>query len=300
MSHINRLGFGAWQLANQEWSHQTEKEAIELVKKAYESGIKFFDTAPNYSHSNSERILGVALKNFRNQVFISTKFGRHPDGTVDFSEALIEKSIDESLIRLQTSYLDSVVIHNPPLWVLEGKGKHFNILEKLKQQGKIKHYGASIDTAHELKTLMQHTKSDIAEILFNVFFQDTRHAFEEAKKQSMILVVKVPLDSGWLTGKYDQDAIFTGIRMRWNHEQIIERSHLVNQVKHLTNEQDLTKYAMGYIWSYDAVSYIIPGIKNESQLKSHLQIADFKFPTHLKHEFEELYDKDIEKRKLQW
>jgi len=300
MSHINRLGFGAWQLANQEWSHQTENEAIELVKKAYESGIKFFDTAPNYSHSNSERILGVALKNFRNQVFISTKFGRHPDGTVDFSEALIEKSIDESLIRLQTSYLDSVVIHNPPLWVLEGKGKHFNILEKLKQQGKIKHYGASIDTAHELKTLMQHTKSDIAEILFNVFFQDTRHAFEEAKKQSMILVVKVPLDSGWLTGKYDQDAIFTGIRMRWNHEQIIERSHLVNQVKHLTNEQDLTKYAMGYIWSYDAVSYIIPGIKNESQLKSHLQIADFKFPTHLKHEFEELYDKDIEKRKLQW
>ena len=300
MSHINRLGFGAWQLANQEWSHQTENEAIELVKKAYESGIKFFDTAPNYSHSNSERILGVALKNFRNQVFISTKFGRHPDGTVDFSEALIEKSIDESLIRLQTSYLDSVVIHNPPLWVLEGKGKHINILEKLKQQGKIKHYGASIDTAHELKTLMQHTKSDIAEILFNVFFQDTRHAFEEAKKQSMILVVKVPLDSGWLTGKYDQDAIFTGIRMRWNHEQIIERSHLVNQVKLLTNEQDLTKYAMGYIWSYDAVSYIIPGIKNESQLKSHLQIADFKFPTHLKHEFEELYDKDIEKRKLQW
>lgn len=300
MSHINRLGFGAWQLANQEWSHQTENEAIELVKKAYESGIKFFDTAPNYSHSNSERILGIALKNFRNQVFISTKFGRHPDGTVDFSEALIEKSIDESLIRLQTSYLDSVVIHNPPLWVLEGKGKHFDILEKLKQQGKIKHYGASIDTAHELKTLMQHTKSDIAEILFNVFFQDTRHAFEEAKKQSMILVVKVPLDSGWLTGKYDQDAIFTGIRMRWNHEQIIERSHLVNQVKHLTNEQDLTKYAMGYIWSYDAVSYIIPGIKNESQLKSHLQIADFKFPTHLKHEFEELYDKDIEKRKLQW
>ena len=300
MSHINRLGFGAWQLANQEWSHQTENEAIELVKKAYESGIKFFDTAPNYSHSNSERILGVALKNFRNQVFISTKFGRHPDGTVDFSEALIEKSIDESLIRLQTSYLDSVVIHNPPLWVLEGKGKHFNILEKLKKQGKIKHYGASIDTAHELKTLMQHTKSDIAEILFNVFFQDTRHAFEEAKKQSMILVVKVPLDSGWLTGKYDQDAIFTGIRMRWNHEQIIERSHLVNQVKLLTNEQDLTKYAMGYIWSYDAVSYIIPGIKNESQLKSHLQIADFKFPTHLKHEFEELYDKDIEKRKLQW
>lgn len=300
MSNINRLGFGAWQLANQEWGLQREDEAIELVKKAYQSGIKFFDTAPNYSKSKSESILGIALKDFRNDVFISTKFGRHPDESVNFDENLIEQSINDSLKRLQTSYLDSVVIHNPPLWVLEGKGRHFDILESLKQKGIIKHYGASIDTSYELETLMKYTKSDTAEILFNIFFQDTRHSFDEAKRKSMILIVKVPLDSGWLTGKYDEESLFSGVRMRWSHEQIVERSHLVNKIKLLTKDQDLTKYAMGFIWSYDAISYIIPGIKNEKQLHSHVEIATFRFSKDLKNKFEELYDKDIEKRKLQW
>lgn len=300
MNNIKRLGFGGWQLANPLWSMMTEEEGIALVAKAYEKGIRFFDTAPGYGHGNSERILGKALKDVRDKVYIQTKFGHHADGHTDFNEDKIKESILSSCERLQTTYLDSVLLHNPEPYILEGETKHFDVLETLKQEGLIKGYGASVDCAHDMFLILEHTKATHIEVLFNIFFQDARKAFEKAHKKGVKIIVKVPLDSGWLTGKYDEHSTFEGIRARWTSEEIKERAILVKTLKSLTKEDDLVKYAMGFIWSYPEVSYIIPGIKNERQLMSHIESAHFTCDDTFKDAFEDLYDHIIVHKHLHW
>ncbi len=300
MNQLNRLGFGAWQLANPLWSDMTEEEGIRLVKKAYDLGIRFFDTAPGYGNGLSEIILGKALKDVRRNVFIQSKFGHHADGHTDFSKDIIEESIMSSCKRLQTNYLDSVLLHNPEKYILEGKSTHFDILEQLKQKGLIKGYGASVDCAEDMILILNHSNATHIEVLFNIFFQDAREAFKLASHKGVKIITKVPLDSGWLTGKYDEHSRFDGIRSRWSKDEIKVRGKLIKELIDITHDKALVKYAMGYIWQYPEVSYIIPGIKNENQLQSHIEAAKFHMNPELKEQFEAFYNNIVIHKHLNW
>ena len=133
---ISEIGFGSWQLGNtQHWKGATGEEAVALVNKALEKGCNFFDTAPVYAEGNSEKLLGKALKGKRDEVIISTKFGNFPDGTTNFDADLISESVKNSLERLQTDYVDTLLLHGPPQSHLAGKGDHFLELENLKRKG---------------------------------------------------------------------------------------------------------------------------------------------------------------------
>jgi aryl-alcohol dehydrogenase-like predicted oxidoreductase len=117
---VSVLGFGGWQLGNTEfWGEMDFTTGVELVKEALDNGINFFDTAPGYASGNSERIIGEAVKEFRDQVVINTKFGHNADGSSNFNVEYIEHAIDDSLNRLQTDYVDSVILHNPEFYILE-------------------------------------------------------------------------------------------------------------------------------------------------------------------------------------
>ncbi|MFP4478025.1 MAG: aldo/keto reductase [Candidatus Izemoplasmatales bacterium] len=295
------LGFGGWTLGNQSnGKTMGEEEGINLVKQAYEAGITFFDTAPNYSLGKSETIIGIALENVRDKIIINSKFGHHANGKIDFSENKIEESIKSSLKRLKTDYLDSVILHNPHMSILKGETDHFKILESLKKKGLIRGYGVSIDTYEELKTVLKNQKVDVIELLYNIFFQSTRELLKEVKAKDIGLVIKVPLDSGWLTGKYDVDSEFTDIRSRWTREDKERRHFLVNEIKNFVGEEDIVKYAMNFLWSNDAISTLIPGIRTENQLKSHLQALNFDYDQSLNKNFEKLYDQHIADKPLNW
>ena len=169
---INRLGFGTWQLGNTDfWGYMSVDEGVELVKTAIAKGINFFDTAPGYASGLSESILGASILNQRESVVINTKFGHTADGETDFSVFSLREQIYESLERLQTDYLDSIILHNPSMDILEGNTQHFQELQKLKEEGLIRAYGVSIDTYEEFKAVLDHVKVDVVEILFNIFFQ---------------------------------------------------------------------------------------------------------------------------------
>ncbi|MBE0700571.1 MAG: aldo/keto reductase [Acholeplasmataceae bacterium] len=298
---INRLGFGAWQLGNTEfWGHMSLEEGVALVKSAIRKGIHFFDTAPGYASGVSETIIGIAIKDLREKVVINTKFGHSADGTSDFSPSSMRESIYESLERLQTTYLDSIVLHNPSMDILEGKTTHFEELQNLKNEGLIKAFGVSIDTAEEMETTLNHINLDVIEILFNIFFQSPRHFFAKAKEKGVSIITKVPLDSGWLTGKYDEETHFEGIRSRWDDESLQRRGHLVRKLKTMTKSEDLTRYAIAFNLSFDAVTAVIPGIKNSKQLKQHLEYVDFVLDEDIKKAFIELYNQDIKDNPLPW
>ena len=170
---VSEIGIGAWQLGNDiDWSGMTEQEAIRLVHRAIELGGNFFDTAPNYALGKSEELLGKALKGKRDKVVINTKFGHQSTGELDFNPDKIRTSLEGSLRRLQTDYVDSIILHNPPFEILGGNSSHYEILEQLKQEGKIGAYGVSVDSSRDMLEAMKVDVIQVIEVMFNIFHQE--------------------------------------------------------------------------------------------------------------------------------
>lgn len=297
----SRLGFGALPLGNiSRGKKMTLEEGVNLVRSAYEKGITFFDTAPNYANGESETILGVALKDVRDKVIINSKFGHKEDDTYDFSELEIRPSIIRSLNRLNTTYLDSILLHNPSFDILEGKTNHFDVLESLRQEGLIRGYGVSIDTKKELIEVLKQNKVSVVELLYNVFFQSTRDLLDQIKNQGIALIIKVPLDSGWLTGAYDEHTVFDGIKERWTKHDIKRRSWLVSELKTIIKDGSLNDHAISFLLSYESVTTVIPGMRNISQLEDHIKASKFMISHDIKDRFEKFYDEHIKDNPLVW
>jgi len=301
---VSEIGLGAWQLGNASgWQSILEKDAISIVKEALDYGINFFDTAPNYGYGSGEERLGKALKDVeRSKIVINTKFGHTNSGITNFQSDYIRESLEGSLKRLQVDYVDSLIIHNPPLEYLDGnKNDHYEILERLIEEGKIKAYGASLDTYEEMKLFMDTTNAKVIEAFFNILHQDTSIAFDMAIKKDVGIIIKIPLDSGWLSGKYNSESVFNDIRSRWSREDIQTRAHLVNRVKNILNVKDnLAQKAISFCLNYDAVSTVIPGNVNMAQLTNNVESINNPLSKKLIKKLEEFYLNEVKKCNLPW
>ena len=195
------MGFGAWQLGIESgWKAVSDAEAERMIRTALDHGINFFDTAPNYGMGTSEERLGKVFKSLdRSKVVINSKFGRLDNVEVDFSSSLIRGSVERSLKRLNVECLDSVIIHSPPAELLDGnRNDHYEILERLQEEGKIKAYGASVDFEDEINTLLNTTNAKVIQSFFNILHQDCVGAFELVEAKGATVIAKIPFDSGWL------------------------------------------------------------------------------------------------------
>lgn len=299
---VSEIGFGAWQLGSEGdfWNQMDKQSGIQLVQEAVKNGVTFFDTAPGYSGGNSELILGEALQGMRHQVHINTKIGHGPNGEYEFSVEGIKTSIHRSLKKLQTDYLDTVILHNPEQYILKGETDLFDELENYKQKGIIKGYGVSIDSYEELKTVLEHLDVDVIEIMFNMIHQEPRFLFDEVKKRGILLIVKIPFDSGWLTGRFDEHTEFTGIRSRWNQDVKNTRSNIVQKIKQVFNKDIIVAEALAYILSYDAVTTVIPGTRTIKHLMSNIAAADTKLSESQIQAIEDLYTRYIKNQDTPW
>lgn len=301
---VSEIGLGAWQLGkSNDWQSMSEKDAVKLVHKSIELGVNFFDTAPNYGLGSSEIRLGKALKKYdRSKVVINTKFGHTDSGGTNYTAEYIRQSLEGSLKRMQVDYVDSLIIHNPPYEILDGnKNSHYEILEKLKDEGKIKAYGASLDTYDEMKLFMDTTNCEVIEAFFNILHQDAARAFDLAKNKEVGIIVKIPLDSGWLSGKYDENSSFHDIRNRWSKNDIKTRAALVQRVKEIIGHKDnLAQKAISFCLAYDAVSTVIPGNASMQQLMNNIESTKNRISKKLVTELENFYQKEIMKLKLPW
>lgn len=301
---VSVIGFGAWQLGNDiDWSGMTDAEAVQLVRRAIDEGINFYDTAPNYGHGRSEELLGKAIKKVKRETLaINTKFGHHSDGHTDYSPKALKESVEGSLRRLGTDYVDSVLLHNPPTEMLKAEGNaHYEILEQLRKEGKILAYGASLDTKDDMLAFMNHTGGQVIEAFFNILHQDVRSAFELAKKKEVRIIAKIPLDSGWLSGKYHGDSVFEGIRSRWTREDIITRAGLVDRLRGLPAEgQSLSQFALRFCLSYGEVATVIPGIAGMEQLMMNVGALKYPMGKETLQWLENFYEKEVKAKKLVW
>lgn len=271
---VSEIGFGGWQLGNvRDWGGMDDGTAHRLIHAAVDWGINLFDTAPNYAGTHSERLLGEALTGRRGEVVLVSKFGHPPEGPKDFSVNHFWTSLEGSLRRLRTDYVDVLLLHNPEASMYEGSDPLWTALDQAVQQGKVRHYGASLDFASEIEACLDNTRSSVLEILFNILHQDARKAFAKVETGAGA-IVKVPLDSGWLTGRFNAESRFQDIRARWTPEQTARRASYVDEISWLVEDgSSLTSKALAFVLSYRAVSCVIPGIRTMAQLEQNAQAS---------------------------
>ncbi|MGZ9164683.1 MAG: aldo/keto reductase [Anaerolineales bacterium] len=300
--NVSEIGLGAWQLANPDWGVDSKSEALRVIQKSLEAGCNFFDTAPGYAGGRSEELLGEGLKSMRKDVMLCTKFGHTAEGLTDFSTNAIHQSIEASLRRLQTDYLDIVLMHNPPREMMDGRvASQYAEFEKLKAEGKIREYGVSLDWREELEMVVDTTQSKALEVFFNALYQEPLPAFQKAHENGVGIIVKVPLDSGWLSGRYRKGHQFDDIRKRWPPEVVARRSELVEQFAALVPEgTSMAHAALQFILAQPQVSTIIPGAKSAEQALDNFAAADKQLSQEVVQSMYDLWEGEIMSDPLPW
>ena len=268
---VSEIGLGSWQLGRSaHWPDgPDEQEAVRIVHAALDAGVTFLDTAPGYADGRSELNIGRALRGVdRDRVVICTKFGHLPDGSSDWRSSSIEASVRASAERMGTDHVDVVVLHNPAPEILDGtRSNHYEILERLREQGLVRAYGSSVDWAADLDTVLTTSTSRALEVRMSALYQEPWDAVARARDAGVGTIIKVPLESGWLAGRYGPDAVFTGVRARWSRADVALRAALVDEFRALLPDGvSVLQGALRYLLTSDAVSTVIPGIRSVGQL----------------------------------
>ena len=177
----------------------------------------------------------------------------------------------------------------------------YQILERLQDEGKIKAYGASIDFAVEITTLLETTNARVIQSFFNILHQDCKGAFDLVQKHGAAVIAKIPFDSGWLTGKYTATSEFEGVRARWSRDDIATRAALVDRVKSIVGgDAALMPAALSFCTAFDSVSTVIPGAITEAQLKSNIAAIQQQMAPHMRAELEAFYEDEVRTLALPW
>jgi len=300
---VSEIGLGAWQLANPDWHLSDRNEAVQIVHRSVEAGCNFFDTAPGYGGGVSEELLGMALKSVkRDQIVICTKTGYTADGIEDFSTEAIRPILETSLRRLQTDYVDILLLHNPARELMDGRvATQYADLEALKQEGKIRAYGVSLDWREEMELVMATTQSRAFEVYFNALYQEMLPAFITAEQNGIGLIVKVPLDSGWLSGRYRGNHRFDDVRNRWTPEVLARRSALVEKFAQLVpGDRSLAHAALQFCLAQPGVSTVIPGAKSVAQALDNIAAAEKQLPSECVQAIYDLWQNEIADDPLSW
>ena len=289
-AEVSEVGLGTWQLGGADWGDVDEQQALATLAAAVEGGVNFFDTADVYGLGHSEQLIGKFLKETSEQIFVATKLGRYPEPgwPANFSLESIRAHTESSLRRLGVDVIDLTQLHCVPTETLR-EGEVFEWLRVLQREGKIKSFGASVETNEEALICLQQEGLASLQIIFNIFRQKPIEFFDEAKSKGVALIVRLPLASGLLSGKYTKQTEFPESDHRnFNRdgqafnvgetfaglpfERGVELSDALKQM--LPEGMTMPQMALRWVLDFDAVSVVIPGARNARQAKANTDASD--------------------------
>jgi len=281
---VSEVGFGAWAIGGNNYGNSygptDDKVSLATVERAFELGCNFFDTADVYGHGHSEEILGHALKGHRNDVILATKGGGdfyHDPPRMNFSPDYLEFASAKSCERLQTDCIDLYQLHNPPIQLLKS-GKIFEDLEKLKDSGRIRHFGVSIHDPQEGLLAMKYGQPAAIQVVFNVLRQEAKNQlFQAARAQNVAIIAREPLSNGFLSGKFTIDSTFPSgdIRSNFPSNYQVGLVRAAQQLRLLESKtRTLAQASIRFTLDHKDVSTVIPGAKTPQQIEENMKASD--------------------------
>jgi aryl-alcohol dehydrogenase-like predicted oxidoreductase len=284
----SEIGFGAWAIGGQGYGPADDQQSLNALELAFEKGVNFFDTADTYGEGHSEVLISEFLQGKkREDVFLATKVGwnfyEKPTRKC-FEENYVRQCCEKSLRRLKTDAIDLYQLHNPSLKHLE-EFKPQESLRKLKQEGKIRFSGISVHREEEALKVLQEESFDAIQLVLN--FLDQRmldRVICKASEKKVAVIVREPLASGLLSGKYSASFQFEkgDHRRRWAQEKReadFEKIKLISNILE-TENLNLVHQAIEFVLSVPEVSVVIPGMKNTEQVEENVSPSDVKQMTY--------------------
>lgn len=282
---VSAIGFGTWAIGSL-WGPVDERESMAALNRAVDLGVNFFDTADVYG---SEPLLGKLKRQRKEPLILATKMGMqvNPDPG-GYNRRNLGLFVERSLRSLGVETIDLMQLHCPPIEVYNAEV--FGLLDDLVTQGKIRHYGVSVERIDQALKAIEFPNVQSVQIVFNMFrMRPITDLFPEAQRRKVGIIARVPLASGLLTGKmtpstsfarddhrafnrngaaFDRGETFSGV----DYEIGLKA---VDQLRPLVPEgATLAQMALRWILMNEAVTCAIAGAKRPDQVEDNVRSAD--------------------------
>jgi len=281
---ISVVGVGTWPFGG-EWGQTfTQTEVAAILGAAQDAGINFLDTAECYGDHLSERFIGAALAGRRDRWILATKFGHHfhaPFRRTDhFTAADAVRQLDASLQALRTDHVDLLQCHSAKDEQFRTEGLWEALLAE-KAKGKVRHLGISISPNTNVYQTARASLVGAAsiQVVYNRLKREAEEAvFPSCRKQNLGVLARVPLASGFLSGKYRPGAVFPAddVREAWMKQ---DRDLTLAEVQRLAATEvpagvPMARWALAWCLRHPAVTAVIPGCKSPEQVRDNAAAAD--------------------------
>jgi aryl-alcohol dehydrogenase-like predicted oxidoreductase len=281
---VSVIGVGTWQFGGEWGKNFTQDEVDRMFDAARSLGLNLIDTAECYGDHTSAALIGPAVARDRAHWVIATKFGHHFNAPFQRTEprepADIQRQLEDSLKALRTDYVDLLQYHS---W----GDKDFDrddvrlACEKLVQSGKVRHLGNSIgsnDNLHQVEA-SDHYHVEAIQLIYNrLDRKPEERVFAACQKQDLGVLARVPLASGFLSGKYKPGATFPegDVRAKWKDPN---RDQKLAEVQRIAQSEvpagvPMARWALAWCLQHPAVSCVIPGCKSVEQVQDNARAAE--------------------------
>jgi aryl-alcohol dehydrogenase-like predicted oxidoreductase len=291
---VSEIGFGAWAIGG-EWGETDEEESLAALHAAVDAGVTFFDTADVYGDGRSERLLGRLLRERDERLVVATKFGRRVEqDPALFTYENLRGWLERSRENLGVEAVDLVQLHSPP-WETYYLPEVHEACSTLVQEGLVRAYGVSVEKVEEGLKAIEYDGVATIQLIFNLLRQRPAELFfKQARRRDVGVIVRVPLASGLLTGKFDRNSTFAAEDHRAYNRQgeQFDRGETFSGVDYEVGLEvveelrplvppgaTLAQLALRWILTFDAVSTVIPGAKTPEQARANAAAADLPAPT---------------------
>jgi len=290
---VSEISLGTWQVGGKWGQEFDRKNAEKILHEAIDAGINFIDTADVYGGGLSEKMVGQVVRSRSERVYVATKCGRRlsPHNNAAYTPQALRGFVEDSLRNSGLETLDLIQLHCPPGEVYR-RPEIFELFDRLKEEGKIRFMGVSVEKVDEALQAIRHENVTTVQIIFNMFrHKPAEHFFSEAPKRDVGIIVRVPLASGLLTGKFsrattfgegdhrtfnrqgeafDKGETFSGVDYERGLEALEEMKKL------FPGRENLAPVALKWVLMFPEVSCVIPGASRPAQLHSNLKALDEK------------------------
>ena len=284
---VSAIGLGCMGMSHGYGEPADKKEMISLIHKAIDLGVTFFDTAEFYGPFTNEELVGEALKPYRNNVVIATKFGIKIENlkemtppSLDAKPETIKKSVEGSLKRLNIEAIDLYYLHrvdpNTPIEEVA------STIKDLIKDGKVKNWGLSEAGVETIKKANSICPLTAIQSEYSMMWREPEKEIIPLLEELNIGFVPFsPLGKGFLTGALNKNSTFQNndfrsIVPRFQKENLEANQVLVELIKDIANKKNITMPQVALAWLLAQKSFIvpIPGTRNLDRLKDNISSAD--------------------------